>query len=125
MRFLAFAILAFMSAAASSAQASTVRVVASINVLSQPLQQIFAEEIAAGELVIEPLMSVGVDPHLYVPTRADLAEILSADLLLFIGLGLEAQFDDLLQRVSFAHRRGLCRGCGAAAFAVGQGLFGQ
>ena len=48
MRFLAFAILAFMSAAASSAQASTVRVVASINVLSQPLQQIFAEEIAAG-----------------------------------------------------------------------------
>ena len=100
MRFLAFAVLAFMSAAASGAQASTVRVVASINVLSQPLQQIFAEEIAAGELVIEPLMSVGVDPHLYVPTRADLAEILSADLVLFIGLGLEAQFDDLLQRVS-------------------------
>ena len=100
MRFFALAISVFMFVAISSAQASAVRVVASINVLSQPLQQIFAEEIAAGELVIEPLMAVGVDPHLYVPTRADLAEILSADLLLFIGLGLEAQFEDVLQRVS-------------------------
>ena len=100
MRFLGLAISVFMFAAVSSAQASTVRVVASINVLSQPLQQIFAEEIAAGDLVIEPLMSEGVDPHLYVPTRADLAEILSADLLLFVGLGLEAQFDDVLRRVS-------------------------
>lgn len=100
MRIPALALCALFFAAVSSAQATTVRVVASINVLSEPLQHVFAEEIASGDLVIEPLMSVGVDPHLYVPTRADLAQILSADLLLFIGLGLEAQFDDVLQRVS-------------------------
>ena len=79
--------------------AQPLRVVTSVNVLSQPLQALYAAEIDAGVLSVAPLMDIGADPHLYVPTRADLATLLDADVILFIGLGLEAQFDDLLQRI--------------------------
>ena len=79
--------------------AQPLRVVTSVNVLSQPLQALYAAEIDAEVLTVAPLMDFGVDPHLYVPTRADLEALINADFILFIGLGLEVQFVDLLQRI--------------------------
>jgi len=52
-----------------------------------------------GDLVeVTTLVGVGVDPHLYKPTRDDVARLLSADLVLYNGLHLEGQMEDVLER---------------------------
>ncbi|MBX3356640.1 MAG: zinc ABC transporter substrate-binding protein [Phycisphaeraceae bacterium] len=47
---------------------------------------------------VEVLMGPGVDPHLYKPTRDDMAKILRADLVVSNGLLLEGKMGDLLGR---------------------------
>ena len=96
---LVFAFCSLSTQVAFAQGGQSVNVVTSINVLSQPLSWLFEDQIDDGLLQIEPLMSVGVDPHLYVPTRADLRRLIAADVLVFMGLGLEAQFDDVLTRL--------------------------
>lgn len=58
-----------------------------------------------GERVrLEVLMGPGVDPHLYRPTREDVARMLRADLILYNGLRLEGKMTDALLRVARAGR---------------------
>ncbi len=49
---------------------------------------------------VESLLGPGVDPHLYKPTRSDIAKLISADLVLANGLHLEAQFDGTFEQIS-------------------------
>ncbi len=44
------------------------------------------------------LMGEGVDPHLYTPTRSDMAQLLEADLVFYSGLMLEGQMTDTLEQ---------------------------
>lgn len=54
----------------------------------------------AGDLAeVEPIMGPGVDPHLYRPTRSDVARMARADLVFYNGLHLEGQMTDMLQRL--------------------------
>jgi len=51
---------------------------------------------------LDVLMGEGVDPHLYKPTREDVAKLLAAELVLFNGLLLEGKMADAFERVSRA-----------------------
>jgi manganese/zinc/iron transport system substrate-binding protein len=55
-----------------------------------------ASRIAGERAQVRSLMGEGVDPHTYRPTRADVAALRRADLVLANGLRLEAQLDELL-----------------------------
>lgn len=48
------------------------------------------------------LMGAGVDPHLYRPTRSDIAAILNADVVFYNGLNLEGRMTDLFIRAANA-----------------------
>lgn len=57
----------------------------------------------APEAYVATLVGPGGDPHSYQPSTRDISAIHSADLVLWIGLGLEAQMDDQLR--SLGHRQ--------------------
>lgn len=54
---------------------------------------------------VRQLMNAGVDPHLYKPTRDDVAQMLSADLVLASGIHLEGKLDEAFDRASKAGRK--------------------
>ena len=55
--------------------------------------------IAGQRAQVTSLMGEGVDPHLYKPTRTDMAALSRADLVLYNGLMLEGRMTDALQRL--------------------------
>jgi len=59
-------------------------------------------EIAGGQVRAETLISEGVDPHLFRPTRADIARLLAADAVFGNGHRLEGRMGDVLDRVRAA-----------------------
>ena len=61
-------------------------------------------EIAGPRLRVETLIGEGVDPHLFRPTRADIARLLSADAVFGNGHRLEGRMGDVLERVRAAGR---------------------
>jgi manganese/zinc/iron transport system substrate-binding protein len=59
-----------------------------------------AVKAVAGErATVEVLLGQGVDPHLYKPTRADIAKMAKADMIFANGLNLEAQFRDTFEQL--------------------------
>lgn len=92
---LALAVLAgfAQSASAQTVSAQTVSgqsapsVVTTIAQIGQPLRQISGDC-----LQVTSLLGPGSDPHLYRPTRSDMAGLLQADILVHNGAHLEAQF---------------------------------
>lgn len=60
-----------------------------------------AAEIIGAEFVeVTPLMGAGVDPHLYVASEGDVTTLQDADVILYNGLFLEAQMNDILEQIS-------------------------
>ncbi len=51
---------------------------------------------AISGLTVQGLMGPGIDPHSWRATRTDIAALTRADLVLWHGLGLEAQLSDLM-----------------------------
>lgn len=51
----------------------------------------------APDAVVTTLVGPGGDPHTYQPSTRDIQQILSADLVVWNGLRLEAQMDDVLR----------------------------
>ena len=49
---------------------------------------------------VESLMGEGVDPHLYRPSRSDVARLTRADMIFFNGLYLEPQMEPALHRIA-------------------------
>lgn len=49
---------------------------------------------------ITSLMGAGVDPHLYQPTEADINAMNAADVVIYSGLHLEGQFDEVFAALS-------------------------
>ncbi|MFG0306182.1 MAG: metal ABC transporter solute-binding protein, Zn/Mn family [Phycisphaerales bacterium JB040] len=56
-------------------------------------------------VMVDALMGPGTDPHLYQPTRSDLAAILDADVVFYNGLNLEGRMSDALERARGSGRR--------------------
>lgn len=73
-----------------------------LNVVTTTTQATDLMIVLAGDLVgagveITPLMGAGVDPHLYRPTESDIAAMNTADLVVYSGLFLEGQFDQVFE----------------------------
>lgn len=56
--------------------------------------------VSGGRVQVETLLGEGVDPHLYKPTRADIAKMIRAEMIVANGLNLEAQFRDTFEQLS-------------------------
>lgn len=61
-------------------------------------------EIGGERLRVAVLMGPGVDPHLYKPTREDMARMLRSDIIFYSGLQLEGKMSDAFVRVARAGR---------------------
>jgi manganese/zinc/iron transport system substrate-binding protein len=75
------------------------RAIATVAVVGDMLR-----EVAGPALRSETLLGEAVDPHLYRPTRADIARLLGADAVFAIGHRLEGQMDEVFQRLRAAGR---------------------
>ena len=49
---------------------------------------------------VKNIIGSGVDPHVYNPTRSDVATLLKSDIIFYAGLLLEGQMSDILVKVS-------------------------
>ncbi len=58
-----------------------------------------AREIGGDHVEVIGLMGPGTDPHLYVATASDVDKLQAADLILYNGLFLEAQMEDILEQI--------------------------
>lgn len=75
----------------SRAQAAPLRIVATTTQASDLIRTLTAG-LPAGASELTALMGSGVDPHLYLPTEADIRAIQRADAVFYSGLHLEGQF---------------------------------
>ncbi len=57
-------------------------------------------EVAGDKARVTGLMGEGVDPHLYKPTRDDVAKLLQADVVFYSGLMLEGRMSDTFLKVA-------------------------
>ena len=57
-------------------------------------------EVTGEKAVVTNIIGSGVDPHVYSPTRSDVAVLLKADIIFYAGLLLEGQMADILVKVS-------------------------
>ena len=77
------------------AGAGAVEVVATTGMIADAARQV------GGDLVaVKALMGPGVDPHSYRQTRSDIVALTRADLVLWHGLYLEAQMEELLLKLA-------------------------
>lgn len=76
---------------ARAASPGSVNVVATTGMIADTAQTLGGEG-----ATVRALMPPGSDPHAFRQTRSDLAALLGADLVLWNGLGLEAQMERLL-----------------------------
>lgn len=57
-------------------------------------------EVGGERTVVKNIIGSGVDPHVYSPTRSDVATLLKSDIIFYAGLLLEGQMTDILVKVS-------------------------
>ena len=79
----------------TSELATTIKVVTTTGMIADLVRSIGGDAV-----VIKNLVGVGVDPHLYKPTRDDITEILSSQIVFFNGLHLEGRMGEILERAS-------------------------
>ena len=61
-------------------------------------------QVAGDRGEVTSIIGEGVDPHLYVPTRSDVAALVEADIVFYSGLLLEGKMTDTLIRVARSGR---------------------
>jgi len=71
------------------------RVVATVGMIAD-----VARAVAGEHAEVVGIIGSGVDPHLYRPTRDDVAHLLQADVIFYNGLKLEGRMSDVLARVA-------------------------
>ncbi len=77
------------------AQGARLNVVATTGMIADA-----ARVIGGDRVTVQALMGPGVDPHSYRQTRSDIVALTRADLVLWHGLYLEAQMQDLLHKLA-------------------------
>jgi manganese/zinc/iron transport system substrate-binding protein len=92
---LALAVLATASHAVSAAPAPKLKVVTTVSMLADAVRAVAGDRVA-----VTSLLGEGVDPHTYRPTRADIARLSGADLIIANGLHLEAQLVEPLKSLA-------------------------
>jgi manganese/zinc/iron transport system substrate-binding protein len=59
-----------------------------------------AKAVAGEKGEVDFVIGAGVDPHIYNPTRSDVATLLRSDIIFYAGLLLEGQMSDVLAKIS-------------------------
>ncbi|MGI6781267.1 MAG: metal ABC transporter solute-binding protein, Zn/Mn family [Acholeplasmataceae bacterium] len=75
--------------------AEEIKIVATTSMLAD-----MVKTIGGNRVVVHQLMTPGVDPHSYIPTKLDHDYLLSADVILINGLYLEAQLGETIKHIS-------------------------
>jgi manganese/zinc/iron transport system substrate-binding protein len=57
-------------------------------------------QVAGDKAEVTNIIGTGVDPHVYNPTRSDIAVLLKSDIVFYSGLLLEGQMSDTLTKVA-------------------------
>lgn len=83
------------TAAGAAANRARYRIVCTVGMVADIVTQVVGDR---GE--VTALMGAGVDPHLYKPTRNDIAALQSADIVFYSGLLLEGRMTDTLVRIA-------------------------
>ena len=60
-------------------------------------------EVGGEHVEVSELMGPGVDPHLYKASAGDVAKLVNADVVFYVGLLLEGKIQDTLEKVDSAH----------------------
>lgn len=81
---------------ARSLEGETIRVVATIGMISDAVEHVGGERVQ-----VEGLMGPGIDPHLYKASEGDLRRLERADVIFYGGLHLEAGMADALERIGY------------------------
>ncbi len=63
------------------------------------------KQVAGEKASVINIIGEGVDPHLYKPTRSDVAEFLNADIIFYAGLSLEGKMTDVLIKIAGEGKR--------------------
>ncbi|MEX0865879.1 MAG: zinc ABC transporter substrate-binding protein [Pirellulales bacterium] len=71
-----------------------IRAVATVGMVADIVREVGGERVA-----VQQLLGAGVDPHLFKPTRDDVAQIGGADIVFYSGLMLEGKMADTLIKV--------------------------
>lgn len=77
-----------------------IKIVATVGMIAD-----IVSSVAGDRAVVTALMGAGVDPHLYKPTRSDIALLNSADVVFYNGLVLEGKMTDALIRVATSGKK--------------------
>ena len=80
---------------ASEAAPRKIKIVATTGMIAD-----VARNLAEERADVVQLIGSGVDPHLYRPTRSDIAALTSADIVFYNGLLLEGRMTDALVRIA-------------------------
>jgi manganese/zinc/iron transport system substrate-binding protein len=89
------------SLAAAPALAATPRIAATTGMIADIARRLTNAPVGAE---VTALMGAGMDPHAYRPTRTDILALSRADVILWHGLNLEAQFTDVMADLSRQRR---------------------
>lgn len=76
-------------------EAEEIKVVATTSLIADMVRNI-----GGNKVVVHQLMKPGVDPHSYIPTKLDIDYLLSAEVVIFSGMHLEAQTSGALRKVA-------------------------
>ena len=100
-RFLFILIFFFLSCTQSAPKESdALRVLATTGMIAD-----IVREVGGDRVEVKGLMGPGVDPHLYKPTRSDMADLKQAEIVFYNGLLLEGKMADALIRVASSGKR--------------------
>lgn len=99
MKFL-ISITFFLTIICPTLQAEPINIVCTTGMITDITQNIAGERAS-----VVGLMGSGVDPHLYKPTRSDIAKLSRADIVFYNGLLLEGKLADALIRVASSGRK--------------------
>lgn len=77
------------------ADSKTLTIVTTTGMITDP-----ATIIAGQHATVTGIMGTGIDPHLYKPTRTDIAKLMDADIVLYSGLLLEGRMTDAFVRIA-------------------------
>ncbi len=84
----------------ASARAGKPRIVCTVSMVTDIVRLVVGDHAEVVGLIGE-----GVDPHLYKPTRNDIAAMQSADVIFYSGLMLEGKMGETLQKLSATGKR--------------------
>ena len=87
------------ASAGAAARDYPYRVTATTGMVADIVRQVAGDR---GE--VSSIIGEGVDPHLYVPTRSDVASLIDADIVFYSGLLLEGKMTDTLIKVASSVR---------------------